>query len=102
MGSCSVSIQQQVFSASNTAKGRNEIMMFTQWDSESLYEAWERYNDLLRKCPNHEFPKWQQLQTFYMGLHPNTNAMIDAASGGSINNKSLNHAYELINTMASN
>src|SRR5438270_10304361 len=37
-----------------------------------------------------------------MGLHSSTKVMIDAASGGSITNKSLDEAYELINSMASN
>src|SRR3954462_3939279 len=44
----------------------------------------------------------QQMQIFYMRLHASTKAMIDAASGGSITNKSLDEAYELINSMASN
>ena len=37
-----------------------------------------------------------------MGLHAVTKSMIDAASGGSITNKSLDEAYKLINSMASN
>jgi len=67
-----------------------------------LYEAWEHYKDLLRKCPNHELPKWVQVQTFYNGSLPNTQEMIDAASGGSLNNKTLEEAEELIETLASN
>ncbi|KAJ8617556.1 hypothetical protein MRB53_013742 [Persea americana] len=69
---------------------------------ESLYEAWERYKDLLRKCPHHGLPVWMQVQTFYNGLLPNTQAMVDAASGGAINNKTLEEAYDLIKVMASN
>src|SRR3954470_10656680 len=37
-----------------------------------------------------------------MGLHANTKATIDAASGGSITNKSFDEAYELINLIVSN
>ncbi|KAK9225233.1 hypothetical protein WN943_010274 [Citrus x changshan-huyou] len=48
---------------------------------ESLYEAWERYKDLLRKCPHHGLPVWLQVQTFYNGLGSNTRIMIDAAPG---------------------
>src|SRR3954471_12211748 len=47
-------------------------------------------------------PEVATLQTFYLGLQSNTKAMIDAASGGSINNKIIDEAYELIDTMASN
>src|SRR4051812_40636869 len=50
----------------------------------------------------YEPPKWQQLQTFYLGLQANTKAMLDAASGGSINKKSINDAYKIKDEMASN
>ncbi|VVA24102.1 PREDICTED: LOW QUALITY PROTEIN [Prunus dulcis] len=42
------------FSPAKTAQLRNEIMTFTQFDKEQMYEAWERYKELLRKCPYHE------------------------------------------------
>src|SRR3954463_15145447 len=42
------------------------------------------------------------VQTFYNGLHPNTRTIIDAASGGSMNNKKPAEVYELIEAMASN
>src|SRR4051812_29325010 len=90
------------FPPSRASQLKNEILGFQQQDGETLYEAWERYKDLLRKCPNHELPKWVQVQTFYNGSLPNTQEMIDAASGGSLNNKTLEEAEELIETLASN
>ena len=42
------------FPPARTAKLRNDITSFMQHDSESLYESWERFKDLLRKCPHHE------------------------------------------------
>ena len=44
------------FSPAKTVKLRNDITNFMQYDQESMYEAWERYKDLLRKCPHHELP----------------------------------------------
>src|SRR3954468_8514492 len=85
-----------------SAKLRNDISGFRQLHDEPLYEAWERYKDLLRRCPQHQLPKWMIVQTFYNGLHPNTRTMIDAASGGSMNNKKPAEVYELIEAMASN
>ena len=38
------------------ARMRNEITSFRQRDSESLFEAWERWKELLRKCPHHGLP----------------------------------------------
>jgi hypothetical protein len=41
---------------------------FLQIDGESFHETWERMKELLRKCPHHAVPKWQQVQCFYDGL----------------------------------
>ena len=47
---------EKYFPSAKTAKLRNEIASFTQHDLESLYEAWERYKELLRRCPHHGLP----------------------------------------------
>ena len=39
---------------------------------------------------------------FYNGLLPNTQTMVDAASGGAVFNKTPEEGYELIEVMASN
>lgn len=44
------------FPPAKTVKMRNDITTFVQFDMESLYEAWERYKELLRKCPHHGLP----------------------------------------------
>lgn len=69
---------------------------------ESLYEAWERYKDMLRRCPHHGLPKWLQVQTFYNGLSCTTRTMVDAAAGGALMGKTIDEAYELLEEMASN
>ncbi|XP_024022668.1 uncharacterized protein LOC112091966 [Morus notabilis] len=90
------------FSPAKTAKMRNDITSFAQYDAESLYEAWERFKDLLRRCPHHGLPKWLQVQTFYNGLDGNLKSNIDAAAGGSLMAKSIDSAYELLEDMAAN
>ncbi|KAI3816372.1 hypothetical protein L1987_16065 [Smallanthus sonchifolius] len=57
------------FPPAKTAKLRNDITTFTQEDGESLYEAWERFKDMLRKCPHHGLEVWLQVSSFYNGLH---------------------------------
>ena len=49
------------FPLTKSAKMRNDITNFLQQDQESLYEAWERFKDLLRKCPHHDLPMWMQV-----------------------------------------
>ena len=75
------------FPPAKTAKLRNDISSYSQLDSETLYDTWERFKDLLRRCPHHGLPVWLQVQTFYSGLNPATRQMIDAAAGGTLNSK---------------
>ncbi|GKB93351.1 reverse transcriptase domain-containing protein [Tanacetum coccineum] len=50
---------------------QNEITRFQQRFDESFYEAWDRFNDLLRACPHHGFSKLHQLDMFYNALNAN-------------------------------
>src|SRR5262249_47809071 len=90
------------FPPSKTAKLRNDISTYTQTETERLYEVWKRYKDLLRRCPHYGLPVWLQVQTFYNGLTNGNKVMIDVASGGTLNNKTPEAAYELIDKMATN
>ncbi|GKC59201.1 hypothetical protein Tco_1086799, partial [Tanacetum coccineum] len=45
---------------SKTAKQLEDIHNFTQEGDESLYQAWEWYNDLLYKCPTHDINSHQK------------------------------------------
>ncbi|KAK5793055.1 hypothetical protein PVK06_034191 [Gossypium arboreum] len=90
------------FPPAKTAKLHNDISSFVQMDLETLYDAWERYKDQLRRCPHHGLPLWLQVQTFYNGVNPSTRQMIDAAAGGTINNKTPEEAYEFIEEMSLN
>src|SRR3954463_16428018 len=42
------------------------------------------------------------VQLFYNGLSTNTQLNVDAASGGAINNKTPDEAYDLLEVMANN
>ncbi|GKC35873.1 reverse transcriptase domain-containing protein [Tanacetum coccineum] len=55
----------KVFPPSKTTNLRNEITRFQQRFDETFYEAWDRFNDLLRACPHHGFSESHQLDTFY-------------------------------------
>ena len=90
------------FPPAKTARLRHEITSFIQFESESLYDSWERFKDLLRKCPHHGLPEWLPIQTFYNGLAGSTRSSIDAASGGAFMAKHHTAGYELVETMAAN
>ncbi|CAJ2663009.1 unnamed protein product [Trifolium pratense] len=90
------------FPPSKTAMLRAQINGFKQKDNESLFEAWERYKDMIRLCPYHGLENWLIIHTFYNGLLYNTRMTIDAAAGGALMDKPYNQAYQLIESMAQN
>nr|GEV17204.1 reverse transcriptase domain-containing protein [Tanacetum cinerariifolium] len=59
---------------------RNEITRFQQRFEESFYEAWDRFNDLLRACPHHGFSDLHQLDTFYNALNINDQDLLNSAA----------------------
>nr|GEV98758.1 reverse transcriptase domain-containing protein [Tanacetum cinerariifolium] len=68
------------FPPSKTTNPRNEITRFQQRFDESFYEAWERFNDLLRACPHHGFSELHQLDTFYNALNVNDQDSLNSAA----------------------
>ena len=57
---------------------------------------------MLRKCPQHGFEDWFQVQLFYGGLNVATKAQIDACTGGSILTKTPPQVIALFEDMAMN
>ncbi|KAL8105734.1 hypothetical protein AgCh_029503 [Apium graveolens] len=90
------------FPMAKTATLRNAITQFVQQTGESLCEAWERYKEMLKKCPHHGMPDWMIINCFYNGLGAQSRPMLDAASGGVLWEKSYEEAYDLIELMAAN
>ncbi|XP_037405533.1 uncharacterized protein LOC119268123 [Triticum dicoccoides] len=79
---------------------RDEIFNFVQREGDSLYDAWERYKALFRRCTNHGLERWLELHIFYDGLTLDTRAYVDMAVGGDITNKTLIDAFLLIESIA--
>ncbi|GJR92982.1 hypothetical protein Tco_0265156 [Tanacetum coccineum] len=53
---------------SRTAKQLKEIHKFKQEGDKTLYQAWERYNNLLYKFPTHDVNNHQKINIFDKGL----------------------------------
>ncbi|XP_027185081.1 uncharacterized protein LOC113783207 [Coffea eugenioides] len=90
------------FPVSRAASLRKEICGIKQYLRESLYEYWERFKNLLHKCPQHQISEQLLIQYFYEGLLFRDRSIIDAASGGALVNKTTQEARELIEGMAEN
>ncbi|XP_074576604.1 uncharacterized protein LOC141833120 [Curcuma longa] len=87
---------------SKTAHMRNLISSFQQMDGETLFEAWDRFKGMLRKCPHHGLERWLIIHTFYNGINYQTKVYLDSAAGGALMNKSLEEAEDLIENVALN
>ncbi|GJT31788.1 reverse transcriptase domain-containing protein [Tanacetum coccineum] len=75
------------FPPSKTTNLRNEITRFQQRFDETFYEAWDRFNDLLRACLHHGFSELHQLDTFYNALNSNDQDSLNSATGGNFLDK---------------
>ncbi|GJW44277.1 reverse transcriptase domain-containing protein [Tanacetum coccineum] len=75
------------FPPSKTTNIQNEITRFQQRFDETFYEAWDRFNDLLRACPHHGFSELHQLDTFYNALNSNDQDSLNSVVGGNFLDK---------------
>ena len=89
------------FPPTKNVKLRNEITSFHQLKNESLYDAWERFKELFRRCPHHGISCYIQLETFYNGLNPSTRLIVDVSANRALLFKSYNEAHEILERMAS-
>ncbi|GJZ75692.1 reverse transcriptase domain-containing protein [Tanacetum coccineum] len=71
----------QFFPPSRTTNLRNEITRFQQRFGETFTEAWDRFKDLLNKCPHHRFSPLYQIDTFYNGLNQSDQDSLNSAAG---------------------
>lgn len=81
---------------------RKEIYGISQTAGETLFEYWERFKRLCASFPNHQISDALLIQYFYERLVPSDRSTIDAASGGTVVNKTPMEAKALISTMAEN
>ncbi|GJT30988.1 retrovirus-related pol polyprotein from transposon TNT 1-94 [Tanacetum coccineum] len=81
-----------------TVKKMEEINNFQQEPDENLYQAWERFKELLMKCPQHYLTKMHKVILFYNGLGILTRQILD--SRGTIPSKTAADAQVAIQEMA--
>ena len=74
--------------------------MFQQCQGETFYEAWTRYNDLLRKVPHHGIEPWFQIQIFYDKVNCQTRRAIDYAANGRLNRLSIDECWKVLEGLA--
>ena len=89
------------FSLYKTAKLRNNIYKFEQFETESLYKASDNFKELLCRCLHHSIEIWEQVHIFYNGINRETLVMFDIVIGETFIKKRSHEAFEQLEKMAS-
>ena len=88
------------FLFSLTSERREEIIVFKQEKDESLYNSWERYKILLKRCLMHGIDLTTKMDLFYHSMNYTSKGIIDAAYCGAFKRKSAEEAKQLIEDLA--
>ncbi|XP_047948862.1 uncharacterized protein LOC125194660 [Salvia hispanica] len=67
---------------------------------ESMLEAWERFNALLKKCPNHGLSLGHQVSLFYNGCSEFIKSQLNFGSGGSFLGKGVDEFKKMLQRLA--
>ncbi|GKC89927.1 reverse transcriptase domain-containing protein [Tanacetum coccineum] len=84
------------FPPSKTTNLKNDITNFQQKFEETFSEAWDRFKELLRKCPHHGFSELHQIDKFYNALTQSDQDSLNAAAGGNLLNRTPRDALTII------
>ncbi|CAN6585445.1 unnamed protein product [Malus baccata var. baccata] len=76
-------ILNKYYPASKTLDMRTHILSFAQKPNEEFHEAWERFKELIRKCPHSGINTTHQMHLFVRGLNMTTKTLVNASCGGS-------------------
>ena len=79
-----------------TSERRREIIVFKQGEDQSLYNAWEIYKILSKRCPMHEIGMTTEMDICYHSMNYTSQGIIDAACCRAFKRKSVEEAKLLI------
>ena len=91
---------ERFFPPALTSERRKEIITFKQEEEESLYNAWERYKKLLKRCLMHVIDHITQMDILYHAMDYSSKGIIDATCYGAFKMNSAKEANQLIEDLA--
>ena len=91
---------RRLFPPTLTIEIRGEIIVFKQGEEESLYNAWERFKRLLKRCPMHGIDLTTQMDIFYHAMNYASKGIIDASCCGAFKRRNAEEARQLIEDLA--
>jgi hypothetical protein len=93
---------KEYYSSGKTQSLRNKIATSAQYPTETISEAFERFNEYTQVVPHHKFSKEDLVQMFYQGLTMASRTIINASAGGSIIELTTTEAFTLFKKVADN
>ncbi|GKF08687.1 putative reverse transcriptase domain-containing protein [Tanacetum coccineum] len=93
-----ITVDQLMLQVFHTAKKIEEINNFQQEPDETLYQAWERFKELLMNCPQHYLTEMHKVILFYNGLDVPTRQILN--SRGAVLTKTATKTKIAIQEMA--
>ncbi|KAL5555253.1 hypothetical protein UlMin_037489 [Ulmus minor] len=91
---------QKYFPTHKTSGLRRQISNFGQKESETLYQVWERYKDLLNSCPHHGYESWRIVSYFYDGLLSKERQFIETMCNGEFLHKDPDEAIDFLDDLS--
>ena len=79
---------------------RREIIGIQQLKQEPLHAYYERFKNLCSRCPKHGISAYQLSQYFCEGLKPMDRRLLNASSGGSLQDKRPAEIWTLVENIA--
>ena len=83
-----------------TVERRGEIIVFKEGEDESLYNAWERFKRLLKRCLMHGIDMTTLMVIFYHDMNYASKGIIDASCCGAFKRRNAEEARQLIEDLA--
>jgi len=87
------------FPPAKTTEMRLKITGFKQFTQESLLDAWERFKDMIAKCPTHGQPDYVLQQIFFMGMDAQTRARINLQTSCAFLDMEPKEAFALLDKL---
>ncbi|KAJ0008379.1 hypothetical protein Pint_30583 [Pistacia integerrima] len=91
---------QKYFLAHKTNNLKRQISNFAQKESETFYQVWERYKDLLKSCPYHGFESWRVVSYFYDGLLSRERQFVETMCNGDFLHKDPDVAIDFLDDLS--
>ncbi|XP_019244308.1 PREDICTED: uncharacterized protein LOC109224178 [Nicotiana attenuata] len=88
------------FSSAKTGKFRREIHNFCQNETETVFEAWEKFMEIVRKYQHNEIELRMQLQDFWDGLTLASHRILSNAAGGTLMKKTLEEIVIILDELS--